>query len=85
MYTEAYACGVPFVAVKGQGISEIVPGDGQEKWLIEKGDDNQLARLILSFIKDKPQQLLAIDVGIDSLLSSFLSFVNTSGKYDYSQ
>ena len=45
VYTESYACGVPFVACKtNNGIVDLAP----DAWLIEKGDDARLSKLILS-------------------------------------
>ncbi len=73
VYTEAYACGVPFIGVKGQGIAEIVSADCQNRWLIEKGDYIRLSELIKCCIKapkDKPE--LAMSVDINELMKSFL-------------
>ena len=45
VYTEAYACGVPFIACKeDNGIVDMAP----EEWLIAKNDDRHLAELILA-------------------------------------
>lgn len=73
VYTEAYACGVPFIGVKGQGIAEIVSADCQERWLIEKGDYVRLSELIslcVENLKDMP--LLSISVDINELVKNFL-------------
>ena len=73
VYTEAYACGVPFMAVKGQGIAEIVPADEQDYWLIDKGDDKMLAQLIRTY-REKPRpQRLTIDISIDALVGNFIT------------
>ena len=50
VYTEAYACGVPFIACKeNNGIVDIAP----EEWLISKNDDLHLSELILSARRGK--------------------------------
>lgn len=72
VYTEAFACGTPFMAVKGQGIAEIVAKEEADKWLIEKGDDHALAEKIKAYRQARYAQRLTIDVGIDSLVRQFL-------------
>ena len=73
VYTEAYACGVPFIAVKGQGISEIIPEDDADRWLIEKGDDARLAEIINNYIKSPIYQYLTNSINIDCLVASYIS------------
>lgn len=72
VYTEAYACGVPFIGVKEQGISEIIPAEEQDKWLIEKGDDEGLAALIRNYRETRPQQKLCQPWKIDELVMRYL-------------
>ena len=36
VYTEAYACGVPFMAAKGSGITEYIREDDFDNWVIER-------------------------------------------------
>ncbi len=77
VYTEAFACGVPFVGVKGQGISEIIPEEDQDKWLIEKGDDAHLAEIITDYRKNRPVQILSQSWKIDDLVSKYLENILT--------
>lgn len=80
VYTEAYACGVPFIAVKGQGISELVPDTEKSRWLIEKSDHNQLAKLIeRTMVHPEEKQRLSIPVDSDSLISDFLTYLQILG------
>jgi glycosyltransferase involved in cell wall biosynthesis len=73
VYTEAYSCGVPFIGVKGQGISEIIPKEDADKWLIDKGDDATLAQLIKrNMIGEQANQKLSISVDADSLITEYL-------------
>lgn len=77
VYTEAYACGVPFIGVKGQGISEIVPAESADRWLIEKGDYVKLAELIRR-TKEHPgePQLLSAPIDIDTLVREYLKYIS---------
>jgi glycosyltransferase involved in cell wall biosynthesis len=76
VYTEAYACDVPFIAVKGQGISELINDDEQERWLIEKQDYQTLSKQISNYRKHKYKQTLTIDTDIDKLISQFVNYLN---------
>lgn len=72
VYTEAYACGVPFIAVKGQGISELIPQKDIDKWLIDKGDFVSLSNKIENYIKNRYNQELTTDIDINYLVGEFL-------------
>ncbi len=73
VYTEAYACGVPFIGVKDQGIDEIIEPADKERWLIDKGDYAKLAEMILRSI-ESPSDMPALGTPIDInvLVSDFL-------------
>lgn len=73
VYTEAYACGIPFIGVKGQGISELISKEEQEKWLIEKGDYKKLAVLIHQYFVHKYDQKLLRTIDINLLVKSFIN------------
>ena len=73
VYTEAYACGVPFIGVKGQGISEIIPEEDTDCWLIKQGDDERLADMILSYMNDKRKQFLSEPYDIDKLIDRYIA------------
>lgn len=76
VYTEAYACGVPFIGVKGQGIAEIIPEEDADKWLIERGNSVQLSSLIEKLIKDSNEKMtLSIKYEIDKLIIGLLDFI----------
>lgn len=76
VYTEAYACGVPFIGVEGQGIAELIPEQDKSKWLIRKGDDESLAELIKYCHKFSVKQYLTIDPNINKLIGNFLKKIN---------
>lgn len=73
VYTEAYACGIPFVGVKGQGISELIPDEDTDKWLIDKSNDEALARII-ERVMDNPteRQILSKPIDINTLVKEYL-------------
>ena len=75
VYTEAYACGVPFIGVKGQGIAEIIPDKDKDRWLIEKGDFGHLSVLI-NEKRNSPDNVLLLESAwkIDELITAFLKF-----------
>ena len=72
VYTEAYACGVPFIAVKGQGISEIIPESDADNWLIDKGDYIRLAELIQASMNGSHDQTLSVSFVIDELVKEYI-------------
>jgi glycosyltransferase involved in cell wall biosynthesis len=72
VFTEAYACGVPFIAVKGQGIAELISKEDEDKWLIDKGDYKHLAKLINQYRLERYEQHLAKLYKIDELIDNFL-------------
>ena len=76
VYTEAFACGVPFIGVKGQGIEEIIPKEDRNKWLIDKGDALGLAELIRKNMDCcEKKQCLSVPYKIDDLILPFLEYV----------
>ena len=75
VYTEAYACDVPFIGVKGQGISEIIPEEEWYLWLIEKRDDLYLSELIQNYMDNSPKQRLSSPYEIDSLMRNYLAII----------
>ncbi|MBR3744620.1 MAG: glycosyltransferase family 4 protein [Bacteroidales bacterium] len=77
VYTEAYACGVPFIGVKGQGISEIIPVEEQDWWLIEKGDDKSLAEIILDYKKNSCKQHLSRPWEIGELMKKHVKQIES--------
>lgn len=72
VFTEAAACGVPFMGCKNQGYSEYIADEDKDKWLIEPHNHEQLARLIMNYIKTRPQQNYRQTFEIDILLDDYL-------------
>ncbi len=76
VYTEAYACGIPFIGVKGQGIAELFAKEDQDRWLISPHDYAGLAKLIKRNI-ECPSEMpeLRAPVDINQLIGEFLSAI----------
>lgn len=72
VYTEAFACGVPFIAVKGQGIAELIPEKDSDQWLIDKGDFVSLSNKIENYINNRNKHELTTDIDINYLVGEFL-------------
>ena len=77
VYAEAYACGIPFMGIKGQGIAELLPDEDKHKWLVEKGDDRQLALNINEYIKKRWDQKLECPIDINGLVKRFLKYLDS--------
>lgn len=72
VYTEAYACGVPFIGVKGQGISEIIDDEDKNNWLIDTGDYKKLAKLIFKTFANSSMPKLISSIEIDALIKQYM-------------
>ena len=73
VYTEAHACGVPFIACEGQGMDDLIPAEDREKWLCKVGDENDLAEKIKRYMVERYSQNLNEDQNIDDLVASFVA------------
>jgi glycosyltransferase involved in cell wall biosynthesis len=73
VYLEAHACGVPFIAVNGQGISEIVNPNHAQMQLINKSDITALQNNILYHYQNRTYfPDMTINYNIDILIQAFL-------------
>ena len=71
VYTEAFACGTPFIAcTRDNGIADWV-GE-KEKWLVPPGDVGALARCILSYFENRPEQRLCRPIEYEPYLRGYL-------------
>lgn len=73
VFTEAYACGVPFMLCEHQGASEYIAAEDKEKWLFPKDDYERLSYLIEQYIENKYEQKLIYPYDINALVSDFLN------------
>ena len=72
VYTEAHACGVPFIACEGQGMDDLICPEERSLWLCKPHDPDDLARKILHFCEKRPVQRLVEDQDIDMLIGGFM-------------
>lgn len=77
VFTEAAACGVPFMGCINQGYSEYIPEDDRNKWLINPGDYGKLADNIVTYMRDGYEQRLSKSFDIDILVKDFLNYLQT--------
>lgn len=75
VYTEAYACGVPFICCEHQGAAECISPEEKDLWLIRPKDSEELANLIERQYKEKNVQHLIKDYNINNLIKNFLSYL----------
>ncbi len=75
VYTEAAACGVPFMMCKGQGAAEYIPEPDADKWLIDRGDSEALADKISRYYTHRYEQKLSKTFDIDELVREYLRTV----------
>ncbi len=80
VYTEAAACGVPFMGVLNQGASECICDDEKQKWLIAPKDYEGLAEKIKDYYHHRYVQKLSREYDIDVLVKRFLDYLNICTK-----
>ena len=72
VFTEAYACGVPFISCKGQAIEEIVSENERNMFFANPDDPFSLAELIIKYIEDRPVQHLCTQINFEDLIPKFM-------------
>lgn len=77
VYTEAYACGVPFICCYDQGAAELIPLDEQDLWLVPPKNPQQLAERIEKFYLERNNQNLIKSIDINKLIIDFLGYIDT--------
>lgn len=76
VFTEAAACGVPFMLCEHQGASEYIPKEETDKWLIQPYDYKHLAQLIYRYYTKRDKQKLLYPYDITSLINNYLANIN---------
>jgi len=71
VYTEAWSCGVPFIACEGQGIEDMIAAEDRDKWLCKSQDPKDLADKISAYMKNRWQQNLTGIIDIQTLVGNF--------------
>lgn len=77
VYTEAYACGVPFIACKHQGAAECVAPEQEDMWLVDPHSPEQIADRIERYYLDRQPQKLCQPYDIDVLIGRFIEYIKT--------
>lgn len=72
VYTEAWACGTPFIACEGQGIEDVISAEDRHLWLCKPCDPIDLAAKIKYYITNRPQQKVKGSIEINELTNEFL-------------
>lgn len=79
VYTEAYACGVPFMTAQGTGVTELIPQGDFDKWVISPHDHVALARNIKRVMGNRLPaeriQPLNSPIDIHVLVKSYLDYI----------
>ncbi len=76
VFTEAWACGTPFITCEGQGMDDMILPEERKYWLCKPMNPKDLADKILNFYKTRPKQNMAGPVEIDGLVMRFIEMVN---------
>lgn len=75
VYTEAAACGVPFIGCYNNGAEECIEPSERDKWLIKPGDYVKLAEIIESYYHNRFKQQLCKSYDINILIGDFLKYL----------
>lgn len=77
VYTEAYACGVPFVGCYDQGAAECIAPKEKDKWLVEPKSPQQIAERIERYYRERDEQHLCQPYDINILISNFIKHIES--------
>lgn len=77
VYTEAYACGIPFMACRNQGAAELIADEEMDRWTIVPGDDARLSQIIAEYDKTRATQHLKSEIDLTQLVEKYVKFLNS--------
>lgn len=77
VYTEAHACGVPFICCEDQGSAELVAPDQRSQWQVSPRNPQQLADRMEENYKSREEQVLVKDSEIFKVIISYLEYIQT--------
>lgn len=75
VYTEAWACGTPFIACEGQGIADVIPLSERKYWLCKPRCLEDLAAKIEYYITNRPVQKLSKPIDIDCIVREYVDYI----------
>lgn len=77
VFTEAWACGTPFITCEGQGMDDVILLEERHLWLCRPKAPEDLAEKILYFYRNRPEQHMVGSIDIDELVGGYLEFLRT--------
>lgn len=80
VFLEAAACGIPFITIENQGISDYIIDSEKPMWLSKPDDVDDLAAKILNVIEKPTKQTLSQDIDIDIQISNFIEYLNLKNE-----
>lgn len=72
VYTEAHACGVPFICCQDQGAAELIAPQDCDKWTVEPRNPILLAERMEEYYRKQSAQVLGQVYDINSLIKKFI-------------
>lgn len=75
VFTEAWACGTPFITCEGQGMDDLILPEERGLWLCKPMNPADLAEKILLYYWNRPEQHLTGPIDIDVLVPRFVEQV----------
>lgn len=75
VFTEAYACGVPFITCEGQGMDDLISQDERHLWLCKQCNPQDLAEKVHCYYQNRPTQHLTSPISFDALLKKYLKSI----------
>lgn len=75
VFTEAWACGTPFITCEGQGMDDLILPEERHLWLCKPMNPADLAEKILLYYWNRPEQHLTGPIDIDVLVPRFVEQV----------
>lgn len=76
VYTEAWACGTPFITTSGAGVVELIPSEDRHLWVVKPHDVDDLVEKIMYYYQHRDRQRLVGAVDIETLTARFLDKID---------
>lgn len=76
VFTEAWACGVPFITCQGQGMDDMIHEEDCDLWLCKLCDPEDLATKIKQIAENRSVQRLKGEIDIHQLVPDFIDAID---------
>ena len=80
VFTEAWACGVPFITCEGQGMDDMIYEEDRGLWLCKPHNPEDLAGKVGYFMENRPAQHLKGEIDIGKLVLDFANEIDVLRK-----